>query len=358
MTEGSVDGRIAVITDYYAATGDDFHCADRLIAKYGADKIIHVSWPVNFAAERDTLVKTAAALASDREIRAVIFNQAIEGSNAAVDKFRETRDDVFFVYCKTNETISGAAAHANLIFSHNDLGMGSAMAEQARKQGAKAFVHYSFPRHMNMPLLSGRRDGIRKICAEKGLQFVDITSPDPLGVTGLAAARKFIMEDVPAQVARYGENTAFFSTNCAMQAPLIRAVVDSHAIFPQPCCPSPYHGFPEALGIKMEEGREDLNYVIGEACRIAAEKNMTDRLSTWPVSAAMMFTNAGAEYAIKWIRGEVPKTGIDRLVLENCMGSFIEEVIGEESNIYMTSCSYEGEVYDNFKLVLMSYLDF
>ena len=351
-------GRIAVITDYYAATGDDFHCADRLIAKYGADKIIHISWPENYAAEQDTLIKKVAALAGDREIRAVIFNQAIEGSNAAVDKFKETRDDAFFVYCKTNETSSGAAAHANLILSHNDLGMGPAMAEQARKQGAKAFVHYSFPRHMDMPLLSGRRDGIRKICMEKGLRFMDITSPDPLSETGIAAAREFILEDVPKQVAKYGEDTAFFSTNCAQQAPLIKAVVDSHAIYPQPCCPSPYHGFPEALGIKMEEGWADLNYVIGEACRIAAEKNMTDRLSTWPVSASMMFTNAGAEYAIKWIRGEVPKAGINRLVLEKCMSNFIEEVIGEESNVYMTSYSYEGVLYDNFKLVLMSYLDF
>ena len=363
VNDGTADdrtfpGKIAVITDYYAATGDDFHCADRLIAKYSADKIIHISWPVNFAAEQDTLVKTAAALAADREVKALIFNQAIEGSNAAVDKFKETRDDAFIVYCKTNEPSSEAAFHANLILSPNELGMGPAIAEQARKQGAKVFVHYSFPRHMEMQLLSGRRDRIRKTCMEEGLQFVDAVTLDPLDETGIIAAQKFILKDVPRLVAKYGENTAFFSTNCALQAPLIKAVVDSHAIYPQPCCPSPYNGFPEALGIKIEEGKADLNYVIGEACRIAAEMNMTDRLSTWPVSASMMFTNAGAEYAIKWLKGEVPKTGIDKTILLECMDSFIQEVVGEASNVYMTTYSYEGVTCENFKLVLMSYLDF
>ena len=363
VNDGTADdrtfpGKIAVITDYYAATGDDFHCADRLVSKYGADKIVHISWPINFAAEPDTMLKTVEALAEDSEIKAIIFNQAIEGCNAAVDKCKETRRDIFFIYCKTNEISSEAASRANLIFSPNEVGMGNAIAEQARKQGAKVFVHYSFPRHMDMPLLSGRRDRIRKTCMEEGLQFVDATTPDPMGEAGIAVAQNFILEDVPKRVARYGEDTAFFSTNCALQTPLIKAVVDSHAIYPQPCCPSPYHGFPEALGIKIEEGRKDLNYLIGEACRIAEEKNMTDRLSTWPVSASMMFTNAGAEYVIKWLKGEVPKAGIDKAALQECMNNFIQEVVGEASNVYMASYSFEGIVYDNYKLVLMSYLDF
>ena len=105
-------------------------------------------------------------------------------------------------------------------------------------------------------------------------------------------------------------------------------------------------------------GQADLSYVISEASRIAEEKNMTDRLSTWPVSAPMMFVNAGAEYAIKWINGEVPKNSIDNAVLLNCMNDYITEVVGEASNVYMRSNSENGITYDNFKLLLMSYMDF
>jgi len=239
------------------------------------------------------------------------------------------------------------------------LGMGPALVKQAKKQGAKVFVHYSFPRHMSQLIIANRCALIRQECLKDGILFVEVKAQDPAGDAGISGAQQFILEDVPRHVAKYGDDTAFFSTCCAHQMPLIKAVIDSHAIYPQPCCPSPFHGFPEALGIETENGSTtDLNFVISEACRIAAEKNMTDRLSTWPVSSSMMFTNAGAEYAIRWIRGEVSSDEIDNMVLMDCMSSYITEVIGEASNVYMTSYSEAGKIYDNYKLVLMGYLDF
>jgi len=59
-------------------------------------------------------------------------------------------------------------------------------------------------------------------------------------------------------VARYGTDTAFFGTNCAMQPPMITRVLEQRAIYPEPCCPSPVHAFPAALGkaqLKREEGK-------------------------------------------------------------------------------------------------------
>jgi len=85
---------------------------------------------------------------------------------------------------------------------------------------------------------------------------------------------------------------------------------------------------------------------------------MTDRLSTWSVSASTMFVNAGAEYAIKRISGKIPANRIDDRVLEDCMYSYIREVVGEGVEVTMTSYSENGVIHENFKLVLMSYLDF
>ena len=351
-------GKIAVITDHPSVNVDDFHSADRLLSKYGAEKVVHVTWSEDFIAERNKMIEIAAKLAEDKDIKILIINQAVEGTNAAVDKFREIRNDgVFVIYCNTNEIPSQAVSRANLVISLNETGMGSAMVKQARKQGAKVFVHYSFPRHMALAPLAKRRDMMRETCTAAGLVFADVTTPDPTGDSGIAGIRQFILEDLPKQVAQYGEDTAFFSTNCQAQATLIKAIIEHHAIYPQPCCPSPLHGFPEALGIKAEEGLTDLNYVISEACRISEEKNMTDRLSTWPVSSAMMFTCAGAEYAIKWIKGEVPRKNIDNYALMGCMNSYIVEVVGEASSVYMTSYSENGVTYENYKWILMSYLD-
>jgi len=350
-------GKIAIVTDHVAVNDDDFHSSDRLIEKYGSDKVIHVTWPEKFMSEQEKMMEVTSTLAEDREIKILIINQAVPGTNAAIDLFKKTRNDVFIVYVGFIHEIE-VYKRANLLLSPNQLDMGPAMVKQAKKQGAKAFVHYSFPRHMAQPIVSSRQKLIQKVCEAEGVEFVDATAPDPTGEAGHEGATRFILEDVPKLVAIHGEDTAFFCTNCFIQAPLIKAVVDCHAIYTQPCCPSPFHGFPEALGITSDKGKIDLNYLISEACRIAEEKNMTDRLSTWPVSASIMFTSAGAEYAIKWLNGEVPKNRIDDRVLLECMNEYIKEIVGEGVEVEMTSYSENGETCENFKLLLMSYLDF
>ena len=190
------------------------------------------------------------------------------------------------------------------------------------------------------------------------VRSVDVDALDPLGDSGAYNVEMFILENVPWMIAKYGRDTAFYCTNCFLQVPLIKAVTDNHAIYPQPCCPSPYHGFPEALGIETGEGIPDLNYIINETLRIAAAKNMSGRLSTWPVPLPMMLTHADVEYAIKWINGEVPETSIDDQVLMDCMTAYIKEITGRDIEINMSSFSEDGKVYDNLKLLLMSYLNY
>ena len=351
-------GKLAVITVVESINKEDFHSAGLLIKKYGPDKVIHSTWPENFMAEQDRMSAIVAAIAADMEVKVLIVNQALPGTNAAVNLLKKNRDDIFVIYFTVQESYTEAAACANLIFMYNNLGMAPEMVKQAKKHGAKAFVHYSFPRHLSLPMSSTRCRLIKENCAAEGIQFISAITPDPADENGIFAARQFILEDVPKMVARYGEDTAFFCTNCHMQIPLIKAIVDCRAIYPQPCCPSPYHGFPEALGIETGEGLGDLSHIINEISNIVAERNMSDRLSTWPLSGSMMYTSAAAEYAIKRINGEVSRNHIDDRILEDCMKSYIKEVVGEGVEVTMTSYSESGISYDNFKLILMSYLDF
>ena len=350
-------GKIAVVTSAITTCEDDFYSAEQLVIKYGADKIIHAAWPDDFMNGQKQITDTVVSLAADREIKALIINQAYDGTNAAVEKFKETRDDVFIVYCSNQEPLDIAVSLANLLLEGNEEKIGRMMVEQAKKQGAKVFVHYSFPRQMLLEDTYNRYLNIKETCSIEGLQFIDATALDPAGGADVDKAKQFIFEDVCRLVAKYGEDTAFFCTNCALQAQLIKAVIENHAIYPQPCCPSIYHGFTEALGIQTGEGQADLSYLISEASRLAANKNMTDRLSTWPVSASMMYTNVAAEYAIKWIKGEVPKTGIDDRVLVDCINAYIIDVVGEESHVFIDSYSMYGTIYNNYKLILMGYLD-
>ena len=346
-------GKVAIVTNTVSQNEEEYRSAQEMVTKYG-DRIVHVTWPDNFMAEQEQMVSVVAKLAYDPDVKALIINQAVPGTNAAVDKLLETRDDVFIVYCTPQENPPDVAARAQLIMMPDELAMGDAIPIQSKKLGAKVFVHYSFPRHMSQVLLSSRRELMKKKCAELGLEFVDATAPDPTGDSGLPGAQQFILEDVPKMVAKYGKDTAFFSTNCAMQIPLIKAVVDTGAIYPQPCCPSPYHGFPTALGIESDLSKQDnIKHVIDETRRILKEKGMTGRLSTWPVPVAMMGTVAGTEYAFKVISGEVPFDKLDIKVLEQCMADYAKVAV--KSNPYVDEA---GKKYDNFLFVLMDFLTY
>ncbi len=151
---------------------------------------------------------------------------------------------------------------------------------------------------MSQQLLSQRRDLMQAQCEKLGMRFELVNAPDPMADQGLPGAQKFVLEDVPRQVANHGKATAFFSTNCGMQEPLIRAALDQGAIFPEQCCPSPTHGYPGALGIAIDEATAGDMAKIRE--RIAAkvhEKGGAGRFATWPVSINVVMIQASVELA-------------------------------------------------------------
>jgi len=172
--------------------------------------------------EQETTISNILSIASDPEVKAIVVVQAIPGTSAAIDKVKELRDDILFVVGVPGEDPDMIASKADVVFQADELGMGTAIIDQAVSMGAKTFVHYSFPRHMSYQLLSMRRDIFKEYCAEKGLQFIDATAPDPTGDAGVPGAQQFILEDIPRKIEEYGKDTCFFSTNCSMQEPLIK----------------------------------------------------------------------------------------------------------------------------------------
>lgn len=355
-TSGSAGkGKVAIITNTLSQNEEEYRSAEQMKEKYG-DRIVHELWPDNFMAEQEQMVSIVAKIASDPDIKALIINQAVPGTNAAVDKLLETRDDMFIVYCTPQENPPDVATRASLILQPDELKMGDNIPVQAKKLGAKTIVHYSFPRHMSQVLLSSRRQLMKDMSEEIGIQFVDATAPDPTGDQGVTGAQQFILEDVPKMIEKYGKDTAFFSTNCSMQIPLIKATLDGGGIYPQPCCPSPYHGYPAALGIESTGFSADgMQHVIAETTRILEEKGGLGRFSTWPVPVAMMFTVSGTEYALKWIDGEVGKD-LDVKVLESLMKDYANVAV--ETTSYSETVDGATVEYPAYKLVIMDFLTY
>ena len=357
-TNEAFPGKIAIVTNTSTQNPEEYLSASVVAEKYGTEKIVHYVFPDNFMNEHDKMVRIMEEIASDKDIKAIVINSAVYGTNFAVDKLLSSRSDMFIVYCDPAENPAEITARADLVLSPAELESGPAMVRQAIDMGAKAFVHYSFPRHMSTVMLATRRELIRETCGELGIEFIDATAPDPTGNAGMEGARKFILEDVPELIEKHGKDTAFFSTNCGMQPALIRAVVENGGIFPQPCCPSPFHGFLEALDIQVENEVANINYVISETSRILAERGMTGRLSTWPVSSAVMFAVVGAEYAIKWLNEEVPDEGIDKVILGDLCREYAKEVYGSEINVSITSPEENDIAYNNYFMPMLDYITY
>lgn len=344
--------KIGIMTNTVTQNEEEYRAAENVIAKFGEEHVIHMTFPDKFMDEQETTIANMVSMASDSEVKALLIVQAVPGTSAAIDKVKEIRDDLLIITGVPGEDPGVIASKADVVFQMDELGMGVAIPAQAKKQGAKTFVHYSFPRHMSYPLLAARRDIFKEECGKIGLEFVDATAPDPTGDAGTSGAQQFILEDVPRMVAKYGKDTAFFSTNCSMQVPLIKSVVDTGAIYPQPCCPSPYHGFPSALGIQIPEDKKgDIDYLVEEIKKIMAEKGMTGRTSTWPVPVAMMFIEGGAEYIKDWIDGNTDgKVDIAK----------VEEKFKEYAkvDINMKPLEENGNKFDNYFVILMDFLNF
>lgn len=345
--------KIAVLTGTVSQGEEEYRAAENMKNKYG-DMLVLQTYPDNFMKEQETTISNALSMASDPDVKALIFVQAVPGASAAIDKIKETRPDMLFICGVPGEDPDMIASKADIVLQADELGMGTAIIEQAKKMGATKFVHYSFPRHMSYQMLALRRDIFKDTCNKLGMQFVDATAPDPTGDAGVPGAQQFILEDVPRKVKELGKDTAFFSTNCSMQEPLIKAILKEGAIFPQQCCPSPYHGYPGALGIQIPDDKKgNVDYVIDQITAKIAEKGGKGRFSTWPVPVNMMFVEGGVEYAKAYLEGSI-KSKNDKQALSD----ILSKVSNKPMKINTLNDEKSGKKLDNFYMILSDYIGF
>lgn len=344
--------KIGILTGTVSQNEEEYRAAENVVKKYGADRVIVKTYPDKFMDEQDTTISNIVELASTEGVKALVIVQAVPGVAAGIEKAREVNPDLLVIAGVPGEDPGVIASKADVVLALDELAMGTTIPEQAKSMGAKTFVHYSFPRHMSYALLAARRDLFKENCEKLGIKFVDATAPDPTGDAGVPGAQQFILEDVPRMVAEYGKDTAFFSTNCAMQVPLISAALTEGAIYPQPCCPSPTHGFPSALGITIPEDKQgDFAFILDTIKTKVAEKDGQGRFSTWSVPISMMFVEGGVEYAMAWAEGKT-NGKVDPDALKKAFEDYAK------STVNMTTLVDNGTKYDNYFMVLLDFYTF
>ena len=348
------DYKIGIITGTVSQGEEEFRAAENMKKEFGEDKIITATYPDNFGNEVETTISQVVSLATDPAVKAIVFVQAVPGASAAIEKVRETRPEILFIAGVPGEDPAVIASKADVVMVADELAMGKTIVDQAQKMGAKTLVHYSFPRHMSYAMLAERRDRLKANAEAAGMTFVDATAPDPTGDAGVPGAQQFILEDVPRKVEEYGKDTAFFSTNCSMQEPLIKSVIEQGAYLPQQCCPSPYHGYPGALGIEIPEDKQgDVSYIIEQDKEKVAEKGATGHVGTWETPINMLMVEAGVRYAVEFAEGRTA----DRLD-DAAFRKVLAQVAGGEEKITATTYDEDGVQLPNYYMLLGDYIIF
>lgn len=351
--EGDENWKVAILTGTVSQGEEEFRAAEKALEKYGPEHIVTATYPDNFMSEMETTVSQLVSFASDPDVKAIVMCQAVPGAKAGFDKIREMgRDDMLLIAGTPQEDPDVISAAADIVLYADEVSQGDTIMEKCADWGIDVFIHYSFPRHMAMELIVGRHELLKQNAEALGIEFVDVTAPDPTAEAGLSASQQFILEDVPQQLKKYeGKKVAFFTTNCGMQPSLQTACLDEpNAYYPQPCCPSPYHAFPATLGLELAIGGDD-EAALAQIAEKLKEHDAVGRFSTWASPVAMTCIEVGVEYAKGFILGEIT----ERNDTEKLAAMFDEKCEGAKVASYTNA---DGETFDNYYTILLAPVDF
>ncbi|MDR1650316.1 MAG: DUF3798 domain-containing protein [Synergistaceae bacterium] len=315
---------IGIVTADTSQSYDEFLGAQEAVRLYGdvenGGMIRHVTYPENFMAEMEAAIARITDLAGDPLMKVIIVNQGIPGTAEAIRKAKNFRPDILFLVGEAHEDAGVIASAADLVVFSDFISRGYLIPRSAKELGADTLVHISFPRHMIDEPMSRRRAIMERACRDLGIEFVFENAPDPMGEAGIDGAQRFIAEVFPEWIEKYGENTAFFSTNDAHTEPLLRQIARYGGYFIEADIPSPRLGYPGAFDIDVQSDDGDWPMVLKKVEDAVVAAGGGGRMGTWAYSLAFCHSAGLAEFGRLVASGQAEIT--DKKTLLECYGKF------------------------------------
>ncbi|MBR5407051.1 MAG: DUF3798 domain-containing protein [Lachnospiraceae bacterium] len=305
--------RIGIVTGSYAQSEDDRRGAEAFRDKYGADRVTLAIYPDNFTEELEITIQTIVNLSEDPDMKAIIVNQAVDGTTEAFRRIKETRPDILCIAGEAYEDFADIEPVADLVVSSDFVARGYLMIRSAHELGCDTFVHISFPRHLSYETVSRQVAIMKAACEEFGMTFAMEEAPDPTTDVGVPGAQSFILEHVPEWVEKYGQKSAYFCTNDAHTEPLIKKLLECGGYFIEADLPSPLMGYPGALDLDLTEEAGDFEKILEKVEGAVVEKGGAERFGTWAYSYGYTVSAGLAEHARNVIIGESKLTDINDL---------------------------------------------
>lgn len=295
-TDSDESYKIGIVTPTVTVSEDEFRGAQEMVQKY-LDLVVHKTIPENFSTDKEGCISVITSLADDPEMKYIIFDCGMEGIIPAFQTIREKRPDIVTMVT-SNDDPKLLNEYVDISITTDWNRRGETIATKAHEMGAKTFIHYSFPTHMASESKVIRRDRMKETCEKLGMEFVEITTPDPQTGNGRAPMLQFLREDIPRQIEKYGPDTNIFGTNCPMYDVILDEAFKLKFIVAEQCCPTPTQSYPTILNLEITEedlGNYDkINEMITEK---STEAGMTGRLSGWAMPSSVYIPKFKVELA-------------------------------------------------------------
>ncbi|MCR4850352.1 MAG: DUF3798 domain-containing protein [Lachnospiraceae bacterium] len=311
--EKGADFHIGIVTGSFSQSEDDRRGAQAFQDKYGSDMVTLAIYPDNFTEELDTTIQIIVDLAEDPDMKAIIVNQAVDGTAEAFRRIHEKRPDILCIAGEAYEDFADIGTQADLVVNYDFISRGYLMIRSAHELGCDTFVHISFPRHLSYESVARQVAIMKSACEEFEMKFEMVEAPDPTTEVGVPGAQAFITEHVPEWVDKFGQNSAYFCTNDAHTEPLIRSLLECGGYFIEADLPSPLMGYPGALDLDLNQYAGDFETITAKVEEAVVANGGAGRFGTWTYSYGYTVSAGLAEHARNVILGESELDSIDDL---------------------------------------------
>ena len=303
--------KIAVVTGTMSQAIDERAAAMMLESKYG-DMITTDVYPDNFVEEKETVIQKIVQYADDPAVKAIVVAQAVPGTAEAFRQVKERRDDIICLAGESQEDPSLISDAADVVLMNDFVARGYLIIKTAKELGCDTFVHISFPRHLGIESLSRRLAVMKEAGKELGVTIVEETAADPMSDVQITGAQQQILEKAPEWIEKYGQNSAYFCTNDAHTAPLIKQLLEYGGYFIEADLPSPLMGYPDALGVEFkDEDMTNYEFLLKSVEDAIVEKGGAGRFGTWAYSYTYTLVAGLTEHAMNVIEGKSDLLEID-----------------------------------------------
>ncbi|MEG1890523.1 MAG: DUF3798 domain-containing protein [Clostridia bacterium] len=349
--------KIAILTGTTTQGEEEFRAAEKLQELY-PDHVLTDTYPDNFSSETETTIGKVIEFASNPDVKAIIFVQAVQGCTAAYTQIVQEmgREDILLIAGMPAEDPSVISPAADVVLSVDEPGCGYQVVDISKNWGLDALVHLSFARHMSYETIVAKYNNMKEAADDQGVEFLTLDVSDPTGDAGMTGAQNSLIDVVSSVMEQYGpdKKIGFYTTNCGLQETLQAQVLAyPNAYYPLPCCPSPFHGFPASLGIEVTADQYgDVPSYLKTMAGILEGHEATGRFSTWGVPINMSMIYGCYAYAEKWINGEFTEK-LNEEALLKC--------ISEAAGNPCTFSKYEdgnGNSFNNYFMILCQNIDF